>query len=144
MSLLNDKIKAEVQKAFADIAGPVKLVMFTQQQDALECQFCIETRTLVEEIATLSDKLSMVVYDFVADKAAVEQYKVDKIPALAIVGAKDYGVRHYGIPSGYEFGSIIQDILHVSTGQSGLSEKSKAEIAKINQPVHIQVFVTPT
>lgn len=144
MSLLNDKIKPQVQQALADIAGPVKLVLFTQQQDALECQFCAETRELAQEVTELSDKLALEVYDFVEDQAAVEQYMVDKIPALAIVGARDYGVRYYGLPSGYEFGTIIQDILHVSRGESGLSEKSKADIARLNAPVRIQVFVTPT
>jgi len=144
MALLDDKIKAEVQKTFADIASPVKLVMFTQEQDALECQFCAETRTLVEEITGLSDQLSMELYDFVADEAAVKQYNIDKIPAVAVVGAKDYGVRYYGIPSGYEFGSLIQAILHVSKGESSLSKQSKADIAKIDKPVRIQVFVTPT
>lgn len=144
MSLLNDKIKTEVTRTLADLASPVRLVVFTQQQDALECHFCAETRALVEQVASLSDKLSVQVYDFVADQAAVKQYKVDKIPALAIVGAQDYGIRYYGIPSGYEFGSLIQDILQVSRGESGLSAESKTQIAAINRPVHIQVFVTPT
>ncbi len=144
MPLLDDKIKAEVLKALADIVNPVKLIMFTQQADSPECEFCAETRALAEEVAGLSDKLSLEVYDFVTDKAAAEQYKIDKIPALAVVGAQDYGVRFYGIPSGYEFGTLIQDIIQVSKGQSLLSDVSKAELAKINKPVRMQVFVTPT
>lgn len=142
MPLLNDKVKAEVQKALADIANPTRLVMFTQ--DAPECTFCAETRALAEEVAALSDKLSVEVYDFAADTAAVEQYKIDKIPALAIVGARDYGVRFYGVPSGYEFSALIQAILNVSKGESGLSQAGRAQIAKINKPVRIQVFTTPT
>jgi glutaredoxin-like protein len=146
MPLLNDKIQVEVRKTLAGMAGPVKLVVFTQEAEALECEMCAETRALVEEIAALAPagKLSVEVHDFVAEKAAADAYQVDKIPAIAIVGAKDYGIRYYGIPSGYEFSSLMDDILTVSKGESGLAAATKAAIAKISQPVHIQVYVTPT
>ena len=143
MSLLSTKIQAEVRQALEGMAGPVKLVMFTQ---ALECEMCAETRALVEEIAVLAPagQLTVEVKDFVADTAAVEAYQVDKIPAIALVGAKDYGIRFYGIPSGYEFSSLVDDIVAVSKGESGLAPATKAAVARINQPVHIQVYVTPT
>jgi glutaredoxin-like protein len=146
MPLLNDKIKNQVTKMLADMTGPVKLVMFTQETNALECEMCAETRSLIDEIATLapSGKLSVEVHDFVADASTAAAYKVDKIPAIAVVGAKDYGVRYYGIPAGYEFSSLMDDIMAVSQGESGLSAATKAAVAKINQPIHIQVYVTPT
>jgi len=146
MPLLDTKIQAQVRKALEAMAGPVKLVMFTQGADALECEFCAETRGLIEEIAALAPagKLNVEVHDFVADGAAVGVYQVDKIPAIALVGAKDYGIRFYGIPSGYEFSSLMDDLVTVSKGESGLSDATKAAVAKINQPVHIQVYVTPT
>jgi alkyl hydroperoxide reductase subunit AhpF len=115
--------------------------MFTQ---ALECDFCEETRELVEELASLSDQVNAVIYDFVADKDKAEEYAIDKIPAIAVLGERDYGVRIYGIPAGYEFTSLIEAIKTVSAGQSGLSEATKEALAQIEQPVHFQVFVTPT
>lgn len=144
MPVLNDKIRTEVRKALQNMAGPVKLVVFTQSSDALECEMCAETRALVEEVAALSDKLSVEVHDFLDDKAVAAQYKVDKIPAIALVGAKDYGIRFYGIPSGYEFSSLMDDIVTVSKGESGLSAATKAAVARLAKPVHIQVYVTPT
>lgn len=146
MPLLNDKIQSQVRKTLEDMTGPVKLVMFTQASNALECEMCAETRALVEEVAALAPagKLSVEVHDFLTDTAAVESYKVDKIPAIAIVGAKDYGIRYYGIPSGYEFSSLMDDILTVSKGESGLSAATKSALAKIAKPIHIQVYVTPT
>jgi glutaredoxin-like protein len=73
-----------------------------------------------------------------------QEFRIDKIPAIAVIGAKDYGVRFYGIPSGYEFTSLIGAILDVSKGVSGLSEKTKGRLKDIAQAVHVQVFVTPT
>ena len=143
MPLLDEKVQAQVRKTLEGMTGPVKLVVFTQTD---ECEFCAETHALVEEIAALAppEKLGVQTYDFVADKAAVEAYQVDKIPALALIGAKDYGIRYYGIPSGYEFSSLMDDILTISKGESGLMAATKAAVAKITKPVHIQVYVTPT
>lgn len=147
MSLLNEKIQGQVKQEFAELVHPVKIAVFTQE---VECQFCTETRQLVEEVAALSDKIDVEVYDFVEDKDVAEKYGVDKIPAAVILGdeagaeADDYGIRFFGIPSGYEFSTLIQDIVMVSRRESGLSEATKQELAALTAPLHFQVFVTPT
>ncbi len=145
MSLLNEEIKSQLKDEFAGLTGQVKLVLFTQE---MECQYCTETRSLAEEVAGLSDKIDVEVYDFVRDSEIVETYGIDKIPAMAIVKGgeepKDYGIRLYGIPSGYEFSTLIEDIAMVSTGESGLDQETKDELANLTSPLHFQVFVTPT
>ncbi|HHH77883.1 MAG TPA: glutaredoxin [Thermoplasmatales archaeon] len=143
MALISDEDKEYLKKEFEDkLAGNVKLVMFTQHDH--ECRYCKETREIVETLAALSDRIDAEVYHFMDDKEKADEYGVDKIPAIAIIGKKAYGVKFYGIPSGYEFTTLIQDILEVSKGETALSEESKKEIAKIDKPLHLQVFVTPT
>jgi glutaredoxin-like protein len=147
MALISAKDAEHLRKEFeAELVNPVKILMFTQ---TIECQFCSETRQIVEEVAALSDKITAEIYNFVSDKAMAELYGIDKIPAIAILGSmdgndKDYGIRFYGIPSGYEFSSIIEDIIDISKGESGLQPKSKQAVAELTEPVHFQVFVTPT
>jgi glutaredoxin-like protein len=147
MALISEKDAEHLRKEFeSELESPVKLVMFTQ---TIECQFCAETHQIVEEIAGLSDKVTAEIYNFVTDKATADLFGIDKIPAIAILRSengddKDYGVRFYGIPSGYEFTSIVEDIMDVSKGQSGLQPRTKEALAKIEEPVHFQVFVTPT
>ncbi len=141
MSMLNDENREQVRKQFEELINPVQLVMFTQ---TIECEFCAETRDLVEELASLSDKVEAVIYNFVTDKDKADDYGVDKIPAIAVIGEKDYGVRFYGIPAGYELASLIEAIKTVSTGESRLSDATKEALAQIDEPVHFQVFVTPT
>ncbi len=142
MPLIPPREREHIQKFFEEnLVNPVRLVMFTQE---IECEYCAETRQLVEEIAQLSPKITAEIYNFVTDKPKAEEYKVDKIPAIAIIGQKDYGIRFYGIPSGYEFSALLEDIVDVSRGESGLSEASKKALAGLTKPVHIQVFVTPT
>ena len=141
MAFIQDKDRTVVQTRFEELDQPVKLINFTQD---VECMYCRETRQLMEEIAGLSDKITMEKYDFVADKDAVKKYSIDKIPATVIEGGKDYGIRFFGIPSGYEFGTLIEDIIMVSKGDSGLEPTTREALASLLEPVHLQVFVTPT
>ncbi|RLC67824.1 MAG: glutaredoxin [Chloroflexi bacterium] len=141
MPLLSEEIKEQVKKQLADLSGPVRLVMFTQE---FECEFCAETRQLVEEIAQLSGQLSAEIYNFVTDEDKADELGIDKIPAIAVIGAEDYGVRFYGIPSGYEFASLLHAVKLVAQGEPELSEETTKVLAEVNQPAHFQVFVTPT
>jgi len=118
------------------------LIIFTQE---IECQFCKEARQLAQEVAGLMpEKISVEVYDFVKDDAQAKQYGVDKVPALVILGKKDYGIRYYGIPYGYEFSTLIETVVNVSKGTTNLSEDTKAKLKALDKPAHIQVFVTLT
>jgi alkyl hydroperoxide reductase subunit AhpF len=126
MTMLKDEDREDVGKQLEGLANPVRLVMFTQ---TIECEFCEDTRALVEEVASLSDKLEAVIYNFITDGDKAEEYGVDKIPAIAVVGERDYGVRLYGIPAGYEFAALMEAIKTVSSGQSGLSDATKEELA---------------
>lgn len=141
MALLDDSVRDEVTKRFAELTKPVKIINFTQ---TIECNYCGETRQIMEELAALSDKISLEVYNFVEDKNKARAYGIDKIPATIIQGEKDAGIRFYGIPSGYEFVTLLDDIAMVSKGESGLSEASKEQLATLMSPIHIQVFITPT
>jgi glutaredoxin-like protein len=128
--------KELLKKDFEEkLVDPVKIVMFTQE---FECRFCSDTRKLAQELATLSDKIVMEVYDFVADADKAKEYGVDKVPALAIIGEKDYGVRIYGVPYGYELQTLIEAVINVSKGTTKLSDKTKEILKDIKSPVHIQ------
>jgi len=143
MPLLSEKDSIFLSDHFSKtLVMPVRLLYFTQ---TVACQFCREAEQILREVAGLSDRIKVEVYDFVADRKVAEQYGIDKIPATVIMGSEiDYGVRFYGIPSGYEFTSLIEDIGDVSHGKTSLSAKTLEQLQKITDPVHIQVFVTPT
>ena len=142
MSLLPNDKKELLKNDFKEkLVDPVKIIMFTQE---VECRFCSDTRKLAQEMATLSDKITTDVYDFMADGGKAKEYGIDKIPALAIIGKKDYGVRMYGIPYGYELQTLIEAIINVSKGTTDLSDKTKTVLKDISSPVQIKVFVSLT
>ncbi len=139
--MLGENEKKLVAEVFKGLKNPVKLINFTQE---LECQFCRETREILLELAQQSDKISLEVCNFQLDKEKVEQYHIDKIPATVIEGEKDYGIRYYGGPFGYEFAALLIDLVDVSRGETDLKPETKEGLKKINQKVHLQVFATPT
>lgn len=141
MAILNEAVVKELQKRLAVLKEPVKLIVFTQE---FECQFCRSARELVEELAGVSEKLSTEVYDFVKDKEKVEQYGIDKIPAVVVEGEVDYGIRFFGVPSGYEFGSLLEAVNVVSRKNAILAPETLEILKPLDRDVHIQVFVTPT
>ena len=97
MALLNDQIVNDVQKMFADLSNDVRLVVFTSKTG---CEYCKEIVQLAQEVAATSGKLTTEVYDIAAAAEKAAEFNITQAPAVAIVGAKDYGLRYYGIPSG--------------------------------------------
>lgn len=141
--MLREEDKKEIKSRLNDLTNPVEVKLFSQKVMA-NCQYCEDTETLLTEVSELSDKLSLKVFNFVNDKADVEQYKVDKIPAIVLEGGEDNGLRFYGIPAGYEFATFLDTLIRVSKDDNELEADSLEKIGTITQPIHIQVFVTPT
>ncbi len=142
MALITDEVAEELRKEFQKLKDPVSLAVFSAALADPESE---QVKRLVEELAALDPRITAEAYNFVLDTGKVAELKIQRIPAIAILGAaKDYGIRMYGLPSGYEFGSLVDAILDVSSGDSGLSAPTREALAAVERPVHLQVFSTPT
>jgi alkyl hydroperoxide reductase subunit AhpF len=98
MPLLNDQIRKDVQAMLADLPNSVTMKVFTQQ---FECQYCRETRELVEEVAAVSDQISVEVWH--------SSVTGGRLPDRQDPGRHRRGQGLRGalyIPSGYEFGAL--------------------------------------
>ena len=146
-NLLDEKIKDQVKEFFADLEKPVKILFFGSEQQ--NCDYCSETLSLLNEIADLNNLINVEEYDLDKNKDIAEQYKIDKVPMTVIAAENgqeiiDYGIRLSGIPAGHEFTTLINDLVMVSKGDSGLSQPIKDKLASLKESVNLQVFVTPT
>jgi glutaredoxin-like protein len=144
--LLNAEIKRQVRQVFEQLKEPVQVLYFGQAED---CETCPDTQQLLQEVTALSDQLSLSEHDLDKDAELAARYKVDKAPGIVIAARngqeiEDYGIRLAGIPSGHEFSTLIHDLVLVSGRDSGLSPKTRALLGKLDRPVNLQVFVTPT
>jgi alkyl hydroperoxide reductase subunit AhpF len=135
-----------VREVFAQLDQPVEVLYFGRKTD---CEYCDDTLQLAEEVVAISDKLSLKKFDIEDDAEIAKQYNVDKVPGLVFAGRDgeqivDYGIRMAGIPSGHEFSSLIHDLVLVSGRDSGLQDSTREFLKGLEQPVLLQVFITPT
>jgi alkyl hydroperoxide reductase subunit AhpF len=102
-------------------------------------------KTILDEIAGLHDKITVVEKNFVLDTEERAKYGIDKAPAIVMLSdGQDTRMRMYGAPTGYEFVGLVEAILLAGTGNLELEDQTLAWIAAVNTPTHIQVFSTPT
>lgn len=144
----DEKVAGEIKDRLAEMVHPVKLVVFSQ---ALQHPESEEVRRLIDELATLDSRVVVESKNFIIDEEAARSLKVHHIPGLAILRAGvggaldvDYGVRFFGLPMQYDFGVLIDAIVDVSRGESGLDPATVEALQAIPNPVHLQVFSTPT
>ncbi len=140
---LSDRDRKQVQQMLGGMAGPVRLVLFTQ---SLSCESCRPTRQILDELTALTDKLSVDERNFILDQDGAATFGIDRVPAIAVVADEsgDTRIRFYGAPAGYEFSALIDAVVAASNGRPKLAEESRAQLASLMSPVHIKVFVTPT
>ena len=139
--LIDAKTKKELLPVLKRLQSPVRLVFFTQEH---ACAACREQENLIKELEVLSDKISLEIRDLIVDTDVARTYGINKVPATAVIGEKDYGIRFYGMTMGYEFSSLIEAILMVSAGKSGLAPEILHLLGLIDVPVHLEVMVTLT
>jgi glutaredoxin-like protein len=146
-NILPEPIVNQVRDVFQQLKYPVQMLYFGSEA---QCDYCNETRRLLEEVTALSDKLWLSVHDVDKEPDLAKLYKVEgKAPAIVIAAREgdqitDFGIRYLGIPSGHEFTTLIQSILLVSGRDSGLLPQTREYIRALTKPLHLQVFVTPT
>ena len=147
MSLLSPADQEKLRESFDEMTVPVRLLFFTQ---TLDCEPCVQTRKILDELPALSDKIAVEEVNFVLEKDKAARYGIDRVPALALLTqdvsgeARDTRIRFLGTPAGYEFVSLVHALMLAGGHQSQLTPANRARIAAVHTPTTIQVFSTPT
>lgn len=143
MALLSDRDRQVVQQHLATLAHDVTLVLFTQTIGGSESGAI--AKQILDEVATLHERISVQEVNFVLDRDKVEAFGIDKEPAIAVLrDGEDTRIRFFGAPAGYEFMALIEAIILAGGDESGLTDESRKLVAAVDQPTTIEVFVTPT
>ncbi|MGC8648617.1 MAG: protein disulfide oxidoreductase [Candidatus Micrarchaeia archaeon] len=144
MEFIKNEDKIEIKKIFdSKLVNDVNIMVFTSK-DKSKCMYCSETVALLKELSALSSKLKVTEYDIVSNAKEAKFMGIDKVPAIVLGGKIIYNMYYFGIPTGYEFASLLEDIIDVSTGQTRLSAATKEALKKFDKPIDIKIFVTPT
>jgi alkyl hydroperoxide reductase subunit AhpF len=152
MPLISPSDQDKLRAAFAEMTRSVRLVFITQ---TLDCETCVQTRQILDELPALSDKIAIDEVNLILERDKAAAYGVDRAPAVAITyqepspglpddAWKDSRIRFLGAPAGYEFISLVQGVLLAGGRGSQLSAASLQRLAAVNRPVTMKVFTTPT
>ena len=143
MALLSAQDEQVLTQHLSAIDKPVSLLLFTQTIGGSESGPV--AKQVLDEVARLNDKITVVEKNFVLDVDDRNKYGVDKSPAIVILSdGQDTRMRMFGAPTGYEFVGLIEAILIAGTGKVDLEEDTLQLIATVDKPTTIQVFSTPT
>lgn len=138
-SLLREKDREFVRATLGEMKEPVRLVLFTTRE---ECDYCDLTESFLGNIASLASGVTVEVLSLEDNGSRAGELGIDKAPGIAILGGKDYGIRYYGLPTGYEFNDFVKTILQVGDDDSRLMPETAAALAALTKPVMITVFST--
>jgi glutaredoxin-like protein len=119
----------------------VRIIFFEQ---SIGCDACAPTRRALEHIAEAHEDVELETLNLVLDKEKADEYGVDRVPAVVITGPGRDRIRYYGAPLGYELPTMVEAIRMAATGETSLSEQSRAQLKTLTSPVHLQVFFTPS
>ncbi len=141
MTFMDQQTAEEVKKRLETLEAEVKIVYF---KEALLCQTCGPAEDFYKEVASLSPKVKLEVYNRVTDTEKAAAYGISLTPAAVIEGSKGARVRFYGIPAGYEFVSLLEALKNSAAAAQELQPETLAALGALAVPVNIKVFVTPT
>lgn len=143
MPVLSDSLQRQVHDILSSLPHPVTVIVFGRP----DCDSCEDTRQLAHELASISDgRVGVEHYDL--DSVEARAYGIDKAPAVVVLGGesgrRDFGIRFFGAPAGYEFATLVEDIRMASAGASDLAPATVEALSRVTEPLRLQVFVTPT
>jgi len=125
--MLDAAIKGQLKAYLEKLQRPIQLV--ASLDDSAKS---LELITLLQEISSLSDKVSLI------DHGAA------KLRPSFAVAAQDESPRiHFaGIPMGHEFTSLVLALLHSGGHPPKVDAKTIEQIKAIDKPFHFEVFVS--
>lgn len=141
MKFMNEQTAQAAKERLAVLAAQLKIVFF---KESLMCSTCGPAEDFYREIAGLSDKIKLEVYNRVTDTDKAAAYGISEIPAAVIEGPNGARIKFLGIPAGYEFVSLLEAFKNSAAPAQELKPETLAALGGVAAPVNIKVFVTPT
>jgi len=130
---------ATVEAKFSHLEHDVKLVFFGRESDITQCR---QAKDLFKCVASVTAKIGYEEYNFSINKEKSREYGIFDVPALAIIGEKDFGVRYYGCPTGLEVINFLENVVLVSRGRAQLPAEVVSRLQTLDQEVRLKVFLS--
>src|SRR3954468_10630433 len=122
MAIFRPEEESKVRELLDALERPVELLVAIGPEEtplpgARDIDFGAETQRVVGGIAELSERVTF--------RVAEEPEGFERYPAVAVLpDGEDVGLRYYGLPWGYELGSLIGAVVEAGRNESSLRAES--------------------
>jgi len=138
--MLNEKDITYVKDLFGGkLKGEVNLELFIEPDST----YSKNTLELLRDLEKVDSRIKLSIIDVSKNAQKRHDRGVDKAPALLISPEKGYLIYYFGMPSGYQFAALLDDIVDASNGMDRLSDITREQLRGVSKPVDIKVFVDP-
>lgn len=130
---LDASMKEQLDSVFSRMENPIALKLYLDDRPVSQ-----ELKGYMEELASWTDKLSVIVSD------EQEAKEIDHKPCVYVMDQNKQwsGLAFHGVPGGHEFTSFILGLYNVSGPGQPIDEKILEQIKNIDKPIHLQALVS--
>jgi len=114
--------------------------IFIPGRDSLRCE---DVRTLLQELASLSERISLTVHDIDAEAKAASELGVEEAPGIVLRGQSNRALRFLGLPSGTLFPVFLEAMIEAARNRYELDEAAKRQLRRLKSDVRLDVYVAP-
>jgi glutaredoxin-like protein len=150
MQSLEQKQKEINQYLENKITNPVSILVIGQNHSQFqhprygEFDPFLETIEIAHLISSFQPLISYKVIDQLDLLPCANFFRIERLPAVILLGNSDHGIRFYGFPLGYDLISFLDTIIDFSIGAPHLQTETVRRLQSIKSPIHIKVFVNPS
>ncbi len=131
-----------LKQALSDMVEPVTIYTFVDDS----CRYCGNTVELIDILAKASPKrgdrklIKHVVFSRKENEEMFIKFGVNRVPTVLLLNGY---IRYVGMPAGEEIKGLVETIIRISRGESGLSSRTKEVLGNLKGKVVIEVLTTP-
>ena len=139
-NLIGKEDMREIDGLFrSQLAGEVSVLLFTSKRDRV---YCGQTKQLLQEVASLTDKVKLEVFDIEEERARAGKMAVDLTPTTVVVASNGAKLYYVGMPAGRQLRSLVEDVVDASRGRADMDEETRSIIRRVDAETVVKVFVT--
>ncbi len=135
----------DLKETLSYMVKPVRIDVFVGPN----CETCKDTIELIRILQKNSPKvegkymIEVRIFDMSKpeDRAEFERQKIERVPSVTLI---DGYIRYTGIPAEEEIKGLVETIMRISEGESGLEQETKRILSTLRNPVYIETIVTPS
>ncbi len=138
----SDEELRALSEALSDMRNEVTVYTFVDDN----CTFCNEAVELMNILSRASPRsnqenlLRHVIIHKSKNMKLFNELGIERVPTIVLL---DGAIRYVGVPAGEEIRGLVETIIRISTGDSGLSKDVVKKIENLDCEVGIKIIVTP-